>query len=157
MRRRVPSLALGAAALLAAVAPLAAGCADSTPSGPPITGTPVTPPPPPPAPTITGPAVLYQRVSPLSHGPSDAYLLSSGTDSTFVMIFPGGGTHWAWSGRYGREGDSVLVFRYHAYGTAGEPAARGTLRGDTLLLRYGGHMQLTDFEDGVYVGAPRAQ
>jgi hypothetical protein len=110
--------------------------------------------PPPWAPTITGPAVLYQRVSSARYG-SDAYLLSLGPDSAFVIVLPGGGTHWAWSGTYGRA-DSVLVFRYNAWNAAGESSARGTLRGDTLLLRYNDIMQMTDWEDGVYVRAPRA-
>jgi hypothetical protein len=45
----------------------------------------------------------------------------------------------------------VLVFHYNASRVAGEFAARGTLRGDTLLLRYNRVMHMTDFEDGVYV------
>jgi hypothetical protein len=48
----------------------------------------------------------------------------------------------------------VLVFHYNAWSAAGALGARGTLRGDTLLLRYNIIMQLTDFEDGVYVRVP---
>jgi hypothetical protein len=150
--------------LLAALASLAAGCADDTPSGPaggrlrgaPIAVTPPPPPPVPPAPTITGPAVLYERASPSAFGMIDAYLLSSGADSAFAIIFPGGTSHWGWSGRYARE-DSVLVFHYNAWSAAGELAARGTIRGDSLVLRYNAVMQMTDFEDGVYVRAARGQ
>ncbi len=108
-----------------------------------------------PAPSTAGPGVLYQRVSEpaLSYGVSDAYWLSSDVDSTFVMIFPDGRTHWGWSGRYSRA-DSVLVFRYNGWSAAGELAARGVVRGDTLVLAYNHVMHLTDFADGVYVRAP---
>jgi hypothetical protein len=139
-------------AFLAALFPLAAaGCFDAVPSR--STGlpdAPITPPTlPQPAPTITGPAVLYQRISDSSYG-SDAYLLSLGSDSAFVIVFPGGATYGGWSGRYHRaDGDSVLLFTYK--GSSG--SALGTLRGDTLLLKYDDVMWLTDFESGVYVKA----
>ncbi|MES2524497.1 MAG: hypothetical protein V4617_17490 [Gemmatimonadota bacterium] len=112
--------------------------------------TPTTPPVPLP-PTITRPSVLYQRVSPSSYG-SDAYLLSTGPDSAFVIVFPGGISHHAWSGQYSG-GDSVLHFRYNAWSGGGTLGATGFLHGDTLLLKYNTIMQMTDFEDGVYVRA----
>jgi hypothetical protein len=110
-----------------------------------------------PPPTLAGPVARYQRVSPARYG-SDAYVLSLGADSAFVIVFADASSSGEWSGRYART-DSVLVFHYNAWSAAGELGARGTLRGDTLLLRYNLVMQLTDFEDGVYVrsrGAPRA-
>jgi hypothetical protein len=109
-----------------------------------------------PGPTIAGPSVLYQRVSSMQFGTTDAYLLSLGIDSAFTILYPGPGgvSYWAWSGRYQRaEGDSVLVFHYNAWSLAGELAARGTVRGDTLLLEYNDIMAMTDFESGVYVKA----
>jgi hypothetical protein len=96
--------------------------------------------------------VRYQRVSPARYG-SDAYVLSLGADSAFVIVFADGSRHGGWSGRYART-DSVIFFRYNAWSTAGALDARGTLRGDTLLVQYNTVMQLTDFEDGVYVRAP---
>ena len=48
----------------------------------------------------------------------------------------------------------MLAFHYNAWSAAGELGARGTLRGDTLLLRYNRVMHMTDFEDGVYVRVP---
>lgn len=141
-------------ALLAVLLPIAAGgCADSTPASPAPRQVPVPtipPPSPPQAPSIPEPTVRYERVTPLSYGASDAYLLSLSADSTFAIIFPNGRTFAAWSGRYSRS-DSVLTFRYVAWSAAGELLARGTIRGDTLLLRYNTIMQLTDFEDGDYV------
>jgi hypothetical protein len=96
--------------------------------------------------------VRFQRVSPARYG-SDAYVLSLGADSAFVVVFADGSSSGGWSGRYERA-DSVIVFHYNAWSAAGELGARGTLRGDTLLVRYNDIMQLTDFEDGVYVRAP---
>lgn len=145
------------ARLLLVLLALAGGCTDVTRPAPTPTGgpsAPAIPMMPTSPPVITAPDVLYQRVSPLSYGASDAYWLSAGADSTFVIVFPDGTTHRGWSGRYTRA-DSVLVFRYNAWSAAGELSARGTLRGDTLLLEYNPLMQMTDFEDGVYVRAPR--
>jgi hypothetical protein len=142
---------------------LAVGCTDVTrPARAPTArpGAPATPTlpssSPPQMPDGTAPGVLYQRVSPLplSYGASDAYWLSSGADSTFLIVFPDGTTHWGWSGRYTRA-DSVLRFRYNAWSAGGELSARGIVRGDTLVLAYNPIMQMTDFEDGVYVRTPR--
>jgi hypothetical protein len=107
-------------------------------------------------PTIAGAAVLYRRVSPLSYGSAVSYLLSRDADSAFTIIFPDGSKSWAWSGRYERA-DSVLTFHYNARSGAGEFGARGIIHGDTLFLRYNVLMQLTDFEDGVYISGPIGQ
>jgi hypothetical protein len=96
--------------------------------------------------------VRYQRVSPARYGP-DTYVLSLGADRAFVIVFADGRVSGAWSGRYARA-DSVLVFHYNASRVAGELAAHGTVRGDTLLLQYNFAMNMTDFEDGVYVRVP---
>ena len=48
-------------------------------------------------------------------------------------------------------GARLLLQRLERGGRVG---ARGTLRGDTLLLRYNRVMNMTDFEDGVYVRVP---
>ncbi len=142
---------------------LAAGCGEPTTTGPsrppsaPITPiTPITPATPTPQPpTITGPAVLYQRISPqLSYGSADAYLLSLGPDSAFTIIFPIGTESAGWSGRYARAG-SLLAFLFKAWSAAGPLEAGGTVRGDTLFLRYNTLMQLTGFEDGVYLESRR--
>jgi hypothetical protein len=149
-------------ALLVGLVSLATGCMDSTPTSTaalphqlPPAPSPV--PQPPPVPSITGPSVLYARVSPSSYpGGGDSYLLSLGADSAFVIVWGGGVTYPGWAGRYQRA-DSVLVFHYDAWSSAGGLEGRGTLRGDTLFLRYNSIMQMTDFEDGVYVRAPRSQ
>jgi hypothetical protein len=151
---RAASTAPAGCTLLAALFSLAAGCAGSTPSEPAPPGRPAAPTNPSLPPAVSGPPApgLYQRVSPSRYGP-DAYLLAPGAENAFVMIFDGGRTYPGWSGRYTRA-DSVLDFRYDAWSAAGELAARGILRGDTLLLRYNAVMQWTDFEDGVYVRSP---
>lgn len=145
------------AAILALSIVLAAGCLDTAPSSPATASQPVAkinpPPPPPTLPTITAPSALFRRITPASYG-SDSYLLSLAADSAFILIFPNGEMYGAWSGRYERA-DSVLIFHFQGPSPAGELTARGTLRGDTLLLRYDELMQMTDFEDGVYVRDPR--
>ena len=143
------------AALLAVLLPPAASCAEGTLFGPAPPSPPRTPAAPflPPdlgPPTLAGPEVRYQRVSP---GYPDTYVLSLGADRAFVIVSADGSVSGAWSGRYARA-DSVLVFHYNASRVAGEYAAHGTLRGDTLLLRYNFAMNMTDFEDGVYVRVP---
>ena len=124
----------------------------SVPSPPAAPGRPADPPPP----TIAGAAVLYRRASPLSNGGEDSYLLSREADSAFTIIFPNGSKSWGWSGRYERA-DSVLTFHYNATSGAGELRARGIIRGDMLFLQYNLAMQLTDFEDGVYISGPIGQ
>jgi hypothetical protein len=107
----------------------------------------------PPAPTISGPAVLYERRSPSAFGWTDAYLLSTGADSTFLIVGPRNETSWALAGRYARA-DSVLTFRYNGWNVQGPWEARGIVRGDSLILRYNAVMIGSDFEDGVYVRLP---
>jgi hypothetical protein len=162
--QRVAASASTVGTLLVSLA-FIAGCTDVTrpaPKPPRVAVAPITPalPPPPPnspaTPADTSPDALYQRVSPLSYGTSDAYWLSSsGGNGTFQMILPDGLSLWPWAGRYTRA-DSVLVFRYNAWSAAGELTARGIVRGDTLVLRYDGIMQMMDFQDGVYVRPRRA-
>jgi hypothetical protein len=153
----VPALSWKRCMLLAALLPLATACMDgngptSAALGRPGSVPPQSPQPPaplPPPPTISGPAALYQRVTPSSYG-SDAYLLSLGADSAFVIEFPDGSSSWGWAGRYERT-DSTIVFHYNAWSAAGGLEGRGTLRGDTLFIKYNVIMQMTDFEDGAYV------
>jgi hypothetical protein len=56
-------------------------------------------------------------------------------------------------GRY-TETDSVIRFEWDAWSAAGPWGATGTLDGDSLTVRYNLIMQLTDFEDAVYVRVP---
>jgi hypothetical protein len=157
--QRVAASASTVGTLLVSLA-FVAGCTDVTrpaPKPPRVAVAPITPALPPPPPNSPADARrhltgrLYQRVSPLSYGTSDAYWLSSsGGNGTFQMILPDGLSLWPWTGRYTRA-DSVLVFRYNAWSAAGELTARGIVRGDTLLLEYNTIMMLMGFEDGVYV------
>ena len=150
-----PAFSWGRRTMFAALVAFAVACMDTngppgSPTAPPAgqpTPTPQSPYPPPP--DITGPAVLYVRASPSSYG-SDAYLMSLGADSAFVIELPNGPLSWGWAGRYERR-DSVVIFHYNAWSAAGALGATGIVRGDTMFLKYNVIMQLTDFEDGMYV------
>jgi hypothetical protein len=141
-------------ALLAALLPLAASCAESAPSGPARLGAPTNPSLPPSAapspPTlIAGPVVRYKR----DFG-SQAFLLSLAPDSAFVIGYADGPSNagW-WPGRYERA-DSVIVFIFSGSSAMRELGARGILRGDTLIVRFNPLMQLNDFVDAEYIRVP---
>jgi hypothetical protein len=60
---------------------------------------------------------------------------------------PGGGQ---FRGAYTKTNDAI-VFRWEDSSAAGPWGAVGTLSGDSLTVEYNLIMQLTDFEDAVYV------
>lgn len=59
---------------------------------------------------------------------------------------------WHFPGTY-KEVDGQLTFTFDGDGwsIAGQPDARGVLEGDSLTVSYNVIMQLSDFENGVYV------
>jgi hypothetical protein len=69
------------------------------------------------------------------------------TDGTFAFQYGGPGEQLR--GRY-TESNSVIVFDWDAWSSAGPWGATGTLDGDIMTVRYNIVMVLTDFEDGVY-------
>ena len=75
-------------------------------------------------------------------------------DGTFGLQFssPRFG-FFEYTGRYTRA-QSVITFDWDGWSTAGRWEASGTLRGDTLAVRYNLIMTMTDFVEGEYVRSP---
>ncbi len=137
---KFPSFAAAFGALLA----LSTGCSDAVQPEPPVVETPTAPPIAPPAP---GPALAaaYVRV-----GSTVRYAIYE--DSTFALEYPwqNGGSY---SGRY-LPADTVLTFSFDIdIPTSGYSKweATGTIRGDTLSVKYNDGMTWllwVDFLDG---------
>jgi hypothetical protein len=64
-----------------------------------------------------------------------------------VLRYPGTGEY---RGRYSLT-DGVIAFDWEGWSTAGPWGATGTLTGDSLTVQYNFIMQMTDFEDALYV------
>ena len=155
-RLRYSALVIGAAcALLAA-------CSDSAqPSAPVVYQTPLPPSvssPVFPDPTRSGriyaaaPSMdeLYTKF--LGVSTNSRYVLYD--DSTFALEFVNSRYGaFAYAGRFTRT-DSRITFIWEGWSTAGPWGAEGTLRGDSLSVRYNLIMQLTDFIDGTYRATP---
>lgn len=69
-------------------------------------------------------------------------------NGAFVLQYPSA----EYRGRY-TEANSVVTFHWEGWSVAGPWGATGELHGDALSVRYNLIMQLTDFEDAVYVRA----
>jgi hypothetical protein len=154
-------LAVAVGALLS----LSAGCKDAVQPEPPVIEAPVAAPAPPLAappdfPALARPGEIYNEgaVSIYGYPGSDAYhdgrLVSRYVlyqDSSFALQFssPRSGI-FEYLGRYSRA-DSVITFDWDGWSIAGPWGATGTLRGDSLDVKYNIIMQLSDFVDGVYV------
>jgi hypothetical protein len=69
-------------------------------------------------------------------------------NGAFVLEYVslGGG----YRGRY-TDASGVITFEWEGWSSAGPWGATGSLRGDSLTMQYNLIMQLTDFEDAVYV------
>lgn len=63
------------------------------------------------------------------------------------------GDIYTYSGQY-QEGQGAINFDWDGASTAGAWGATGRLDGASLRIRYNTTMQLTDFEDALYVRAP---
>ena len=70
-------------------------------------------------------------------------------NGAFVLQFPSLG-EGGYRGGY-RDANGVITFEWEGRSTAGSWGATGTLQGDSLRVQYNLIMQLTDFEDSVYV------
>ena len=71
-------------------------------------------------------------------------------DSTFALEFASVRFGvFAYAGRFTRV-DSRITFQWEGWSTAGPWGAEGTLRGDSLSVKYNLVMQMTDFIDGTY-------
>ena len=157
--------AMVALVLIALTMPLA--CSDATgarnptapPSDPnrPLPPPPATDGPPPPFPTVAGAVAIYDAGAGLYdelipyHGsnlPSRYVLFGDGTFQLQFSSYRFG--IFSYAGRYSRS-DSVMTFTWDGWSTAGPWGSTGTLRGDTLAVRYNVVMMLSDFIDGDYV------
>ena len=77
-------------------------------------------------------------------------------DDTFVLQYLAGAGTFEFVGTYTRN-DSLLVldFRdFSDYTADNAQDAVGVLRGDSLTVRYGVYMSMSDFMDGLYVRDP---
>jgi hypothetical protein len=73
-------------------------------------------------------------------------------NGAFVLQFPSLG-EGGYRGGYA-DANGVVVFEWEGWSVAGPWGATGTVTGDSLTVRYNQIMQLTDFEDAVYVRTP---
>jgi hypothetical protein len=106
-------------------------------------------------PEVDQPARIFV-VSPSPKYPMSAWTLNSRyvlyDNGTFVLEYLESLGSGRYRGTY-READGNLTFTFDGSGwaVAGQPDARGVLGGDTLTVSYNIIMQLSDFDDGMYV------
>jgi hypothetical protein len=153
----------GTVALVALAASL--GCSGVSSDGPlpdPVAPPGGPPPPitygsPPPFPAISdavaiynGPVGLYDFFSAM-HGSSLPTRYVFFRDSTFQMQFASARYGvFSYPGRYSRT-EATFTFAWDGSGPGAPWGATGTLRGDTLDIRYNLNMSMSDFFDGPYV------
>jgi hypothetical protein len=122
----------------------------------PLPPPPATDGPPPAFPTVSD-AVIYDGPTPLYdeltsyHGsslPSRYVLFNDGKFQLQFSSFRFG--IFSYTGQYSRT-DSLVNFAWDGYSAAGPWGSTGTVRGDTLTVRYGMVMMMSDFIDGDYV------
>jgi hypothetical protein len=94
-------------------------------------------------------AGIYDRVTYSSIPGSSRYVLYN--DSTFGLQYLLSQFGLVvYGGRYSRA-DSLIKFDWDGWSSAGPWGAGGTIRGDTLTVKYNDVMIWSDFEDGVYI------
>jgi len=115
------------------------------------TGT-VTPPPPPDSfPPVPASALTYNRAPADCHPRCELSRYVLQEDGTFALQYVKD-FFFEYTGRYSRENASI-AFAFDA--NSGAWQATGTIHGDSLVVAYNTNMQLSDFEDGVYVRTRR--
>ena len=137
---------------------VSAACGSSEPTAPTGTGQAPAPPSAPPPPTTTfpplsGPSRTFIFEHELSYRVSDYTRRSRFVvydNGAFVLQYVGLGEY---RGGY-TDANGIVTFEWEGWSTAGPWGARGTLKGDSLTVTYNLIMQLTDFEDAVYVLMP---
>lgn len=129
---------------------LSTGCTDSTQPVEPPANPPVEAPAHPPAPPLpAGISGVYERTDSDCSTLASHYVLYD--DKTFALQYANGGYNsFEYPGRYSRN-DSLITFNFNNPGAPESWEATGTLRGDSLSVRYNLDMILSDFCDGVYV------
>ena len=130
---------------------------DSTSNPPPISNPPSPPNPPTgadPFPAVSRPARVYVAVSrptyPIHGSPlASRYVLYD--DGTFGLQYSSANyPFFEYRGTYG-EANGHITFEWEGWSVAGPWGATGSLTEDSLTVRYNLIMQLSDFEDGVYI------
>lgn len=140
------------AVALGALISLSTGCRDSTDP----VGTPANPPgnaPAPQPPPLARPRIseIYERMP--STQQESRYVLYE--DKTFALQFFGGGdnSNFEYQGRYSRS-ELLIMFSFYEGNIIGPWEGSGTLRADSLSIKYNPAMSAADFVDGVYVRRP---
>jgi hypothetical protein len=101
---------------------------------------------------LTGPSLTYIFERELSYPVSDY------TKQSRLVIFDNGAFLLqyvslggdGYRGGY-TEANGVMNFEWEGFSTAGAFGATGTLKGNSLTVDYTGLMEISDFEDAVYV------
>ena len=138
---------------------VAAACESSRPtsptgpSQPPVLPPSPTPPPPREFPPLTGPSLTFIFERELS------YPVSQYTKQSHFVIFDNGAfllqyLNLGGDGYHGgyTEANGVITFDFGGFsGGATNGDATGTLKGNSLTVDYNGLMEISDFEDAVYV------
>jgi hypothetical protein len=137
---------------------LSAACGSSGPTAPTGTGQPPALASPPPSPTtnfppLSGPSRTFIFDHELSYRVSDyttrsRFVLYS--NGAFVLQYAGLGEY---RGGY-TDANGIITFEWEGWSAAGPWGASGTRKGDSLTVQYNLIMQMTDFEDAVYVQLP---
>ena len=109
-------------------------------------------------PTPTGgPARIFDYASaaaPVSdYTRASRFVLYDNGTFELQLAEPGSGRIFAYTGRYS-EGSSVVTFDWDGWSSAGPWGATATLDGKSLAVQYNVIMQLTDFDNAVYVLVP---
>ncbi|HXG90335.1 MAG TPA: hypothetical protein VNJ02_18575 [Vicinamibacterales bacterium] len=127
---------------------LFAACGSSGPTAPTATNQPQAPRPGGPFPPLSGPSRTFVFDRALSFPVSDY------TKASRFILYDNGAFVFQSLGEYRggyAVGDSSIAFGWESWSVAGPWAATGILKGDSLTIQYNPIMQLTDFEDAVYV------
>lgn len=120
----------------------------ATPTAPtPASGTP-----PPGFPAVTGAARTYVHAEAQGGLLVSRYVLHD--DGTFALQYTSGGyPSGEYRGTYSEAG-GLVTFEWEGRSAAGPWGATAVLTEETLAVRYNLVMQMTDFEDGVYLRVP---
>ncbi len=108
--------------------------------------------PPPGFPAVTGSARTYVNAEAQGGLLVSRYVLHD--DATFALQYTSGGyPSGEYRGTYSEAG-GLVSFEWEGWSAAGPWGATAVLTEETLTVRYNLIMQMTDFEDGVYLRLP---
>ena len=144
---------------LVALLALASACGDvARPTGPtstpPAPTTDSTPSSPRAFPAVSRPARIYVAVHSPSypmHGSPLASRYVLYDDGTFALQYSSANyPFFEYRGAY-REANALITFEWEGWSVAGPWGATGKISDDALAVQYNLIMQLSDFEDGIYI------